>query len=368
MKKKLTIFARPAFRTGMAMLSLAFAASCHKDDHNQDPMPQPARNDYQQVNLVSDRPGFNAAVIDTNLVNAWGISSSPAGTIWVSSAFKGLSTLYRGGDTVLAPVTIPLAGPGLPPFPGIGVVTGQVFNDDSTNFIFQVDKITAKSRFIFVTITGSVAAWAAGPTAVTVVDNSATAVYTGVTIAKDAGAAYLYAANSLSGKIDVFDKNFHAVTSKPFLDPQMPTGFTPFNIKLINDMLFVAYAKPIPGGAEKLVGSGYVDIFKTDGTLVKRFASKDSLNAPWGLALANATFSGGKETILVGNFGDGRINMYDLNGGFLGQLKSGQQPLEVDGLWALEANMPKQDPNRIYFAAGPEKETHGLFGYLVRKP
>jgi len=233
----------------------------------------------------------------------------------------------------------------------------------------------AAGRFFFVGVDGILSGWngAAGNNAL-VIKNNAGSVYTGVTMAQnDAKAWRLYAANFATGKIDVWDKDFASV-NLPFSDPNLPAGYAPFNIQNVGGKLFVLYAKVgSDGDEEKGPGKGFVDIYNANGMLEKRFASREQLNAPWGVAQAPDTFFSNEDgqsqpAILVGNFGDGHINAYSLTGKFLGQLRAHGQPLEIEGLWALMFPPATStiDPNRLYFAAGPDDEKEGLFGYITK--
>ena len=159
------------------------------------------------------------------------------------------------------------------------------------------------------------------------------------------------------------------------MDPNLPAGYAPFNIQAVGQQLYVMYAKvdPAEGEEEKGPGLGYVDIYNTDGSFVKRFVSNGQLNAPWGIAWAPAGFFGTDENaqpaILIGNFGDGHINAYSPNGNFLGQLRAHGNPIVIEGLWAISfppATATSINPNRLYFAAGPDDEEDGLFGYIVK--
>jgi uncharacterized protein (TIGR03118 family) len=176
--------------------------------------------------------------------------------------------------------------------------------------------------------------------------------------------------NFSKGKIDVFDGHFNRVKDMPFRDPNLPKGYAPFNIRNIDGKLYVTYALQTADKVDDSagVGHGFVDIFKPDGTMIKRFASHGKLNSPWGIVKAKPDFiddGGGK--ILVGNFGDGRINVYDHDGNFLGQLMKDGNPIEIDGLWALDNDIEGISPRQLYFTAGPNDETDGLFGYLIKK-
>jgi hypothetical protein len=286
--------------------------------------------DITQTNLVADTAGYGAARIDTNLSNAWGIAAAPGGPIWISANHKGVSVVYdNSGNTLRTPVTIPSVVPGQ-----TGAPSGVVFSGTSD---------FGGSKFIFASEEGIILAWSSGNSASKVADRSATgAVYKGIAIGNDR-----------------------------FVDPGIPAGFAPFNIQSIGGKVYITYAKqklPDKMDDQKGPGNGYVDVFNTKGKLIKRFASQGSLNSPWGIALAPAGFADDPPTILIGNFGDGHINVFDMAGRFNGQLQNKGQALAIDGLWAidfLKDNMPGGNPNApLYFTAGPADESHGIFGTL----
>ncbi len=316
---------------------------------------------FLQTNLVSDTAGV-AAMTDANLKNAWGISFSPSGPFWISANGTGVSVVYDGtGATQLAPVVIPAAGGATN-----GPVTGQVYNG-TTDFAIGG---SGASVFIFDNEDGVLSAWNGGAGASVVSDQSATgAVYKGLAMASTGGANFLYAANFNAGTVDVFDKNFAKTSS--FTDPNAPAGFAPFGIRNIGGQLFVTFAKQNAAKHDdvKGPGNGYVDIFDPNGTLVKRLISQGALNSPWGIAQAPAGFGHVGNALLIGNFGDGRINAYDISTGqFMETLNGGSgQPLVIDGLWALTFGNGGSggDPNKLYFTAGPNGEADGLFGYLA---
>jgi len=315
-----------------------------------------------QTNLVSDTAGFNAARIDTSLVNAWGIAAVPNGPIWISANHTGLSVIYDNmGQTKRPPVTIPAAAAGQ-----TGAPDGVVFNA-TTDF--------GGNKFIFASEDGIVTAWSSGNSAVKVADRSSSnAVYKGIAMALCNNSNFLYLADFKGAKVDILDKNFNYVNNPGFHDPNIPAGFAPFNIVNIGGKLYITYAKqkgPDNMDDEAGTGNGYVDIFDPDGTFIKRFASQGTLNSPWGVAWAPAGFADDKGAVLVGNFGDGRINIFDMDGNFQGQLEdSSGQPLAIDGLWAIDflhGNMGGNANDPLYFTAGPDDESHGLFGYLKKK-
>jgi uncharacterized protein (TIGR03118 family) len=320
---------------------------------------------FQQVNLVSDlsMPGVRT---DPNLLNGWGLTVTPNGIFWISTNHSGMSVIYdSAGNQRINPVTIPTSGN-----VAGGAPSGVVFN--STPFF----KLSTGNpgRFFFAGEDGIISAWepSLGSMATVVVDQSAqTSVYKGIEMAQNGSNFFLYATNFRLSRIDVFDTNFTLVNTMPFSDPNIPAGFAPFNIKKINGMLFVTYAlhkAPDNMDDQKGPGNGYIDIYTTGGELVSRFASQGSLNSPWGIAEG---FDNDKlgNTILIGNFGDGRINVFGTSGEFLGQVRDEKEkPVTIEGLWAVFTS--KTIPavgNRIYFTAGPNLENDGLFGYLLSK-
>ena len=339
--------------------------SCHKNNTNPG-MPVMTPGNYVQTNLVSDTTSYGAAIIDPSLKNAWGIAVNPAaGIVWISANHSGATNVYDStGKTLFGPVSIPsmdVAYGGSP--------TGVVFNPTQG---FIVPGQTASTPFIFVNEDGTISAWPLGSSSTfTVVDrSSADAVYKGCALAVQNGVTYLYAANFKGGAVEVFDKDWQPVTGLAFKDPNIPAGYGPFNIANIKGMLYVTYAKlqaPDNEDDQPGAGNGYVDVYSPDGTLVMNFASCGALNSPWGIAQAPDKFGVPLHSILIGNFGDGLINVYDSTGVYLGALQGNGKPIVIEGLWALDfpANEdPKYGPNKLFFTAGPKAEQHGLFGYL----
>ena len=321
-------------------------------------------NKYLKSNLVASLGGV-ASHTDPNLVNAWGISSSPAGPFWVSNNGTGVSGVYGGDGTVNAlVVNIPGAGGG-----ASGPVTGQVYNATS-DFVVGV---LGPSKFIFATEDGVISAWYSGTSAVLESDRSGTgAVYKGLAIGVDGVNNRLYAANFNSGAVDVFDATFAKISS--FTDATMPVGFAPFGIQNINGLLYVTYAKQNPAKHDDVpgAGNGYVDVFNMNGTLNKRLVSTGLLNSPWGLAMAPSGYGKVSNALLVGNFGDGKINAYDSTSGALVATMNttAGTPLVIDGLWGLSfGNGAGAGPtSTLFFSAGPNGESTGLFGSLTFAP
>jgi uncharacterized protein (TIGR03118 family) len=290
---------------------------------------------YTQQNLVSDGAS-NAPHTDTRLVNPWGLAVGPNG-IEVADNGTGVGTMYdAAGNNVIGTVRVPgHAGEK-------GAPTGVVINSDVTAFPFGGR--TSPAQFIFVTENGTIDAWSGkktDKTASVVVDNSsAGANYKGAAIARFKRKPFLYAANFAVGKVEVYDSNFRSShVSGRFSDPNLPRGFSPFNITSIDNQLWVAYAKKETGGDDEVVGpgTGVVDVFGTDGKLVRRFTAGGKLNAPWGVAKAPSNFGVFSNAILVGNFGDGRITAFDAKtGARKGQLSNASNvPIVLEGLWGI---------------------------------
>jgi len=323
---------------------------------------------YEQHNLVSDG-AVPADLVDAALVNAWGLVASGTSPWWVADNGADLSTLYNGNTGAKQALTVSV--PGAP--------TGVVFNG-GTGFAVSNGTATAPARFIFATEEGTILGWSpavALTQAVVAVDNSAGgAVYKGLAIASTAAGDRLYAANFHAGTVDVFDAGFHPV-SAGFSDVALPSGYAPFGIRNLGGTIYVTYALQDADKKDDVagVGHGFVNAFDTDGHLLRRVASRGRLNSPWGLALAPADFGQFGGNLLVGNFGDGHINAFDLErfegSGELqerGQLHAADgSPIAIDGLWALAfGNGAGAGPtNALFFTAGPFDEEHGLFGKLV---
>ena len=323
-----------------------------------------AATTFTVTNLVTDDQSVNAAQItDPNLLNAWGISYSPTSPFWVSSNEAGLSVLYR-----VDPLTNATTKLGLEvTIPGAGNVTGQVFNAGIAAGNFNGD------NFLFVSEDGTISGWrgALGTNAEVLQTASPTNSYKGAALSVIGADAYLYSANFASGKIDVLKGNAAAPDlAGSFTDPNIPTGYAPFNIQLLGNTLYVTYAlrDPVSGDDVAGPGNGFVSAFGLQGNFIGRVASDGTLNSPWGLALAPLSFGQFAGDLLVGNFGDGRINVFDSSNTFLGQLLgAGGIPLEIEGLWGLIPgnNGSAGNPQSIYFSAGPGDEEHGLFGVLA---
>jgi uncharacterized protein (TIGR03118 family) len=372
-----------------------------------------------QTNLVSDLPGV-AAVTDPNLVNPWGVSESSASPFWIADNNAGVATLYRvpGANNTpvsINPLVVSMPTPG-DPAGNSGAPTGTVFNIALAGGAFQITDgtHTAPAVFLFDTEDGTILGWNPGvdPTgtfngpngasthAVIPVDNSGNnftepdpnkqtgAVYKGLAIASGIGPIFasdansttvLYAANFRAGTVEVYDTHFAQITSLPagaFNDPNLPKGYAPFDVQVLNAKLYVTYAKQNADKHDDLAGPhrGFVDVFNLDGSAglaggKVRLISRGPLDSPWGLAIAPGSFGSLGGALLVGNFGNGHINAFNATtGAFLGELKDPDgEPIQIDGLWTIRVgnNGAGGDANTVYFTAGIFDETHGLFGSLT---
>ncbi|HEY4347821.1 MAG TPA: TIGR03118 family protein [Gaiellaceae bacterium] len=321
---------------------------------------------YNLYPLVSDGPTVSAPLADGSLVNGWGLSATATSPWWASDNKTNTSTLYSGVGSKSATVVTVAGGP-----------TGTVANPGTVDFAISKGAASGAARFLFDTLGGQILGWT--PTvdatnAVVAVDNSTGgAEYTGLATAGDR----LYAADFHNARIDAFDASFKPL-SLGFKDPNLPKGWAPFGIQALGGNIYVTYAQQDKTKKEAvpLGGAGYVDEFTPDGALVARVASKGGLhaplNAPWGLAMAPANFGAYSGDLLVGNFGNGRINAYQQHTPnkwvYKGQIRvASGAPIVIDGLWAIAfGNGASAGPtNDLYFAAGPSGEAHGLFGFIA---
>ena len=353
MKKALTrrlwTAAAAAFATMILVAGLPAAAAAVSD------------NVYTTTNLVSDLPGV-AANTDPNLVNAWGLTSTSGSPWWVADNEANVSTVYRpNGTTFRAPVQVSNAP------------TGAVSNTGSS-FLVSNGTTSGPAVFMFATEDGTILGWnlsfLADPAAVAA--TSPDAIYKGLAIAGN----HLYATDFHHGRVDVFDGSFQQVnTPGAFVDPGIPSGYAPFGIQNVDGTIVVTYAKQDADQEDDVPGQGhgFVDRFSTSGTFLGRVATHGQLNSPWGIAMAPTSFGRFSGDLLVGNFGDGQISAFepqpDGTYELVGQLRtSSRKVLTIDGLWALQfgkGGTNNGPTTTLFFTAGPDGETHGLFGTIT---
>ena len=336
---------------------------------------------YRQINLVSDQAG-KANLRDRDLVNAWGLAASPGtnaspgSPLWVADNGTDKATLYVGtGPASVAKVPLVVSVTGAAP-------TGQVFNADPNAFVVSDSQgNSGPALFIFDTENGTIDGWApnvnpngTNPSTVTEVarDNGANAVYKGLAEATVKGKSFLYATNFRSGRVEAYDSSFTPVEMPGglFVDPGLPAGYGPFGIAEIQGQLYVTFAQQDATLHDDVSGPGhgFVDVFTNTGAFVRRLVTRGSLNSPWGLALAPRSFGRFGGDLLVGNFGNGLINVYNpANGAPLGRLRQPNGlPIQIDGLWGLRfGNGNAAKTGELLFSAGPSDESHGLLGKIV---
>lgn len=335
---------------------------------------------YVQRNLVSDLAGI-AKFQDPNLVNPWGLSHSPTGPWEVSDNGTGLASRFKANGMGVPPVvTIPMPGGS----PG-GAPTGDVFNPTS-DFVVSEGGSSGPSQFIFATEDGTISGWtpSVDPThAIIEVDRSRVsqgkfkgAVYKGLALGHNSSGNVLFATDFRFGTVEEFDATFHLIAS--FTDtalaadcPMKGQCFAPFGIANIGGDLYVSFALQDAAHHDDVggAGNGFIDVFDTNGNLLRRFASQGTLNSPWGMAVAPSSFGMFSGDLLVGDFGDGHINAFDSStGAFVGQLqdRSGH-PITINGLWGLAFGNGGMagDTTTLFFAAGLNDEADGLFGSIT---
>jgi uncharacterized protein (TIGR03118 family) len=351
-------------------------------------------NRYVVTNLTSDIPGV-APNTDRVLRNAWGVAFTPAASpFWIADNASGCATLYdgTGAKVTTVQVAIPLPDNSVPstacqpastqtdpPAPTPAAPTGLVWNPTTT---FLVPGTSIPASFIFDTEDGTVSAWAGtipdNSRAVIAFDNSPSgAVYKGLATGVNVHGVFLFATNFNAGTIDVFAPNgqtgFRLATNQEitgsFSDPDIPAGFAPFGIQNIDGDLFVTYAKQNGEKHDDVAGpgNGFIDVFDTEGNLLRRFASRGPLNSPWGITRASFAFGRFSGDILIGNFGNGRINAFHSDGDFVDTLRDNKgKPIKIDGLWTVTLGGGRNSSSdTVYFTAGPNDETDGLFGTIT---
>jgi uncharacterized protein (TIGR03118 family) len=332
---------------------------------------------FTQTNLVSDVPGM-AATTDPNLVNPWGMAVGTNSGIWVAENGSGMSETFDGTGQALptgSPLAVTISAPG----GGMSAPTGVATNATG-GFVISSGANAAPSTELFATEDGTIASFnsSVDPShAVIAVDNSASgAVYKGLAEGFNAQGAFLFATNFHKGTIDVFDSNFRPVhMAGGFRDPKIPAGYAPFGISAINSHLYVTYAQQDADKKDDVAGAGhgFIDIFDTNGRLLKRFASQGQLNSPWGMAWAPFEgFDNFDNALFVGNFGDGSVNAFDFDSGaFLGKVSDASgTPINIPGVWGLQFGLgvASSSSSTLFFTAGIDDEQHGLFGTLTVNP
>jgi uncharacterized protein (TIGR03118 family) len=340
----------------LLVLAVAVPASAHNG-----PAPR-----ITQINQVSDQAGV-ANIQDPDLVNAWGLALSATSPLWVANNGTDTSTLYAGG-VAGAPATKNALIVGV-----AGAPTGQVFNGGTDFVVTGASGGSGPARFIYDTEGGDILGWnpTANPNTALLGVHVDGAVFKGLAIANTTFGSFLLAADFANGRIDVFDGKFRQIPLPPdifFHDPRLPKGYAPFNVMVNGDSVYVAYAKQVPGTIDEAHGEGlgFVDVYTNFGVTVKRIATRETLNAPWGMAFAPDSWGSIAGDLLVGNFGDGRIGAYD-GDHFDGLLRGTDGKfLSIDGLWALLPGTANTGGvGTVWFSAGPNDETHGLVGQLI---
>ena len=342
-----------------ALITLASMSASARDDRD---------GEYVLTNLISDLPGV-ALLQDTNLVNAWGISFSATSPFWISDNGSGQATVYAVTYDING--TVQVAKQGVhPSIPGEGNPTGQLFNG-TTAFHTNI--------FIFASEDGTISGWrnALGSAAEVLVTRT-NAVYKGITLVTTPNGPVLLAANFREGTLDAYGSNLTLVAQ--YADPSAPAGYAPFNVQSLAGMVFVTFAKQDAAKHDDAAGpgNGLIDVFDAQTGMFHRFAAGkhaggklQEINSPWGLALSPTNFGGHADQLLVGNFGSGTIMAFDADGKFKGLLEGRhERPIVIEGLWGLAfGNGGKAGrPSTLYFSAGPNGESDGLFGALDPAP
>jgi uncharacterized protein (TIGR03118 family) len=390
MKLHQTITGRVSASSAVGVVCAICVAACGGGGGSQMAVQMPVQmtTGFTDTALVSSNAGVvkTTTIIDANLSNPWGLAVAPGLPFWIADNNSNVATLYSGTGAIrtndvtgsnAVGIAIPASAAGVQANP-----TGQVYNGNG-GFLISTSNGQETALFIFDGEGGTIAAWAmdSGAAAVTayddgVVNGASHAVYKGLALGTANGASFLYATDLHNNKIDVFDTNFAkpADMQGKFIDPNMPTGFVPFGILALNNQLYVTYAMRDGAMHDEITGAGlgYVDVFDFSGSFISRFASAGVLNAPWGIALAPAGFGSLAGDVLIGNFGDGTINIFTPNGS---SLATSVGPLTVSnggtatipGLWSLVFGNGDSDKplTTLFYTAGFADQTDGVFGSIA---
>jgi uncharacterized protein (TIGR03118 family) len=372
-----------ATAAGMETFTLTCSNNIYSSNSASATLTVTAASAMTVSDLVANVSGGSAAHLDTNLVNPWGLSIPAAPSTapaWVANNGSQTSTLYDG-----AGVPQPAATPLIVNLPASAASvafdpTGIVANSSTADFIVTAAGKSGSSAFIFDGAGGMIAGWS--PTvdlthAITMYTDAGGAIYKGLAIAANNGALFLYASDFHNNKIDVFDTAFakqpSSATVFTFVDPSIPAGYAPFGIQAIPGsgvagatQIYVTYAQQVaPANSTNAAGAGlgYVDVYDTNGKLIKQLIAGGSLNAPWGVALAPADFGTFSGALLVGNLGDGKINSYDAAAGTpLGMLADTGAPGLLGIAFGNDAD--SQPHNTLFFAAGANGGAGGIYGRI----
>lgn len=304
------------------------------------------------------------------LLNPWGLARPSSANLkenqwWAADQASGLSTLYQAnGSRVALYVVVPPAGG-----TGIGSPTGIAYNP-------------ATLQFVFSTLDGTISVWnpnakPANPgtsclschvsrASITVNNSGFGASYQGLTLGINAATSKLayYAANA-NGGVEAYDATSFSPVTFPagaFTDPKIPSTYTPAGIKAFGEVVVVTYNAAAGGG------TGYVDAFNSQGKLLLRLEN-GNFNQPWGIAAAPVNFGTFSNMLLIGNTGSGFIGAYKLtDGSFQGFLQSNGENVAIPGLWGLafgDGSTESGPTNVLYFNAGGESQTTGVFGAIA---
>ncbi len=321
---------------------------------------------FNVVGEVADQASAGVTTTDPLLVNSWGIAQGgPGAPLWVANNGTGTSTLYSPTNWSKIPLNVTIPGVG----GAQGAPTGTVFTSGTGN-TFQVTQNGASGHavFLFDSEDGTISGWSptvSATSAITAVNQSATgAVFKGLTISPSNGNPTLFAADFGNNDVEMFNSQFQQI--KSFTDPSLPAGYAPFNVQVLNGKVYVAFAQHGEGIDEAHgAGLGFIDVFDLSGNKIRTLVANGRLNAPWGLTIAPPSMGRFAGALLVGNFGDGRINAYNpVLGTFMGTVSSAAgQPISIDGLWTLQS----APDGTVIFSSGPNDESHGLVGVIQPK-
>lgn len=301
--------------------------------------------------IVSNVEGIEG-FIDPELSDPWDVLVIDD-TIWVSSYNTGLLTGYSySGDILLQSNVL-----GTDEF--LARPTGITYNYSLASFVITDGPIREPSVIIVVTQDGYICGY--NPvvrkfnTVLLANNRDEGAVYTGCEMIRltrqpqepvdiavvssnisrnrrnEVGSlSLLFVTDFFNRRIDVYDGRMNRLNNMPFVDEYssdpIPDDYAPYNIVAIEQYLYVIYARQNPDDRQFVVGgagTGYISIFTFDGIFHERFYSKGVLNAPYDISLVPSSYGYPAGSLMVSNFGDGTINIFNNNGIYIDSLSNG---------------------------------------------
>lgn len=319
--------------------------------------------------LVSNHINW-AAHVDLDLINPWGIVIYNNQLFVACGSTDNITNYDLFGNKILATVSVRNSAHNSSFPTGIAINCGGGFTTSNGTISKSGLLLTATEHGTVHSYNPSIdAATLYSPIVLNQQLTGEVSVFRGLAIANN----ILYLANFFQGVIDVFDSNYNRLLGFHFIDGDsvdpIPLDYGPTNIVHIGCFMYVLYARKDNNVTVQDLdgpGHGFISVFNLDGSWVKRFTSRGVLNSPWAMIPAPCECGFPPGSFLVGNNGDGRINVFDCAGRYVGPMLSQTGlPLYIEGLWGLAPLYT--DFSEIFFASAPDENVDGLIGSITKE-